>query len=102
MLVKRKIKKDATRSHKLGFNELPKQPNFLIYKSQKWALLMVVMVGSSLSVVEEGVLKSLFLSKLKSLDYNAARHGAHTILLLINTFKMMVLFVRWGCLTERD
>jgi hypothetical protein len=49
--------------------------------------LLVVMVGSSLSVVEEGVLKSLFLSRLKSLDYNAARHGAHTILLVINNLK---------------
>jgi hypothetical protein len=58
--------------------------------------LRVVMVGSSLSVVEEGVLKSLFLSRLKSLDYNAARHGAHTIFLLINNLKMIVnTLKRW-------
>ncbi len=58
--------------------------------------LMVVLVGSSLSVVEEGVLKSLFLSKLKSLDYNASRNGAQTILLFINILKMMVATLeRW-------
>ncbi len=57
---------------------------------------MIVMLGSSLSVVEEGVLKSLFLSKLKALDYNASRHGAQTILLVINNLKMMVAtLLRW-------